>query len=147
MKPLLWLFILWIFLSGCTNVGTTEALPSTSFSFADLPSDAVIFEVVNLNGQARSITKSELDSLHPITLKLDGKEETGFRLVDVLTLAGVKEYHSITISGGGRSIALAADQVNEQIILAFTKNPTLKLASASIPRSQWIKSVSKIEIE
>ncbi|MFZ5810058.1 MAG: hypothetical protein ACOY16_12310 [Chloroflexota bacterium] len=147
MKPLLWLFILLIFLSGCTNAGATEALQSTSLSFSSLPPDAVIFEVVNLNGQARMITKNELLSLHAVSLELDGKEETGFRLMDVLTLAGIKEYHSLTISGGGRSIALAADQVNEQIILAFTKNPTLKLAAASIPKSQWIKSVSKIEIE
>ncbi len=135
-----------VLLSACASPIGDPPTPDTPNPTYVVSHDTTLFEFVPLTGDVIKVTYGELLAYPQVTIEIEGKEQTGIRLYDLLQKAAVTEFHAVTVSGGGRSISLAPDQINENVLLTLTKNYTVKLVSPNIPQSQWV-TVSKVVIE
>ncbi len=138
-------FLLFI-IAGCTPIikqPTPAVTPRPTFP---IQPDMVILKLKRNNDNPIQITYQEIKALPQVTETLFDKEENGVRLLDLLQHYGITNFSTITLSGNGQSIELAKDQITEEVLLAYTKNYNLKLASPQIPKSQWIKTVMRIEV-
>lgn len=144
-KQFLFLLILFL-LSGCIRTKVQSVPTATPKpTFQPKPED-VILKLKKGDGTAIQITYREIQALPQVTETLSGKEESGVRLLDLLQHYGVTSFSSVSLIGNGQSIELAKDQVTNEVLLAYTKNSNLKLASPLVPKSQWVRTVLRIEI-
>ena len=67
--------------------------------------------------------------------------------MDVLALAGVTDFTELTISGSSAPTTLTFEQVDDNTILDFTNHGTVKLATIYIPKANWTKDITKIEVK
>ncbi len=87
-----------------------------------------------------------------VTLVIDGDEQSGPRLLDVLAASGITDWETAEVlgKGEGRSfdigIEVRADDVDEGWVLDVTKRGTLKLAAADLPREQWVRDAGEIRV-
>ena len=130
--------------AACSD-GATEA--------TDPPAEDVVLRVVADNAVLVDWTLAELEAAVPYSgLTLDGDEQSGPLLVDVLAAAGVTDWNSGQIFGMGEGRAfevtlnIDAAGVDDGWILDVTNQGTLKLASADLPREQWVRDVGEIRI-
>ena len=72
--------------------------------------------------------------------------ESGPTLGDVLLLAGIKDFTSITVTGSNGSLDLAKDIVTDQVIISLDNN-TFTLVVGGTPKEQWIKDLSTIAVK
>lgn len=87
-----------------------------------------------------------------VTLTIDGDEQSGPRVLDVLTASGIADWETAEVlgKGEGRSfdigIEINADEVDEEWVFDVTNRGTLKLAAADLPREQWVRDAGEIRI-
>jgi hypothetical protein len=87
-----------------------------------------------------------------VTLVIDGDEQSGPRVLDVLTASGITDWETAEVlgKGEGRSfdigIEINADEVDEEWLFDVTNRGTLKLAAADLPREQWVRDAGEIRI-
>ena len=87
-----------------------------------------------------------------VTIVIDGDEQSGPLLSDVLAAAGVDEWTRAEVFGKGEgrsfdvAIEIFADEVDETWVLDITKRGTLKLASPELPKEQWVRDTGEIRI-
>ena len=87
-----------------------------------------------------------------ITLTIDGDEQSGPRVLDVLAASGVTDWEIAEVLGKGESrsfdigIEVRADDVGEGWVFDVTNRGTLKLAAADLPREQWVRDAGEIRI-
>lgn len=91
-------------------------------------------------------------SLPFATLTLDGDEQRGPLLADVLAASGVVTFESVEAIGmnEGRtaevSLTIAAVDIDDTYILDISNQNTLKLAAESLPREQWVRDVAELRV-
>ncbi len=134
------------FMAGCIGTKTTLAPSQTPQANFSISPDTIILKLKLLDGKTIEINYQEIQALPQVSQILDDKEERGIRLIDLLHQYGVTNFSSITLAGNGQSIELANDQITEEVLLAYSKNIYLKLASPQIPKDQWIRTVLRIEV-
>jgi hypothetical protein len=117
------------------------------------PADDVVLRVIVDGAVARDWTLETLDySLPFATLILDGDEQNGPLLTDVLEASGVVSFGTMEALGlgEGRSVEVTlfvdAAEVNETWILDVSNQGTLKLAADNLPREKWVRDVAELRI-
>jgi hypothetical protein len=130
--------------AACSD-GATEA--------TDPPAADVVLRVVADGEVAADWTLANLESAVEFTeLNLDGDKQSGPLLLDVLNASGVREWDSAEVLGMGEgrvfevALEINSADVDGGWILDVTKQGSLKLASADLPREQWVRDVGEIRI-
>jgi hypothetical protein len=138
------LVVAMLVIAGCAD-DVTDA--------TDPPADDVVLRVVLAGEVAADWTLADLESrVDFVSITIDGDDQTGPRLIDVLDASGVDGWESAEVfgMGEGRFVEVALDitsaQVNDGWILDVTKQGTLKLATADLPREQWVRDVGEINL-
>ena len=124
-------------------------------NLAPLPpvADDVVLRVLVDGAIAADWTLETLDySLPFATLTIDGDDQRGPLLVDVLAASGVVTFESVEVLGlsEGRiaevAITIDATEIDETWILDISNQGTLKLAAESLPRDQWVRDVAELRV-
>ena len=117
------------------------------------PADDVVLRVVLGGEVVADWTLADLESgVDFVSMTIDGDDQSGPRLLDVLDASGVDLWETAEVfgMGEGRVVEVALDityaQVNDGWIFDVTKQGTLKLATADLPREQWVRDVGEINI-
>lgn len=138
------LVVAMIVIAGCADDVTDATEP---------PADDVVLRVVLAGEVAADWTLADLESrVDSVSITIDGDDQTGPRLIDVLDASGVDGWETAEVfgMGEGRFVEVALDitsaQVNDGWILDVTKQGTLKLATADLPREQWVRDVGEINL-
>ena len=119
---------------------TPQALQPTAVSTA-------LFQVIKSDGSSVGVTIADLKTLALAQVSVEGKVEEGPKLLDVLALTGVTDFTEVTLTGSSNPATLTREQVDDNTILDFTNHGTVKLATTYVPRPNWTKDVSKIEVK
>jgi len=87
-----------------------------------------------------------------VTLTIDGDEQSGPRVLDVLAASGVADWETAEVlgKGEGRSfdvgVTISASDVDEGWLFDVTNRGTLKLAAEGLPRDRWVRDAGEIRI-
>jgi hypothetical protein len=149
MKPPLSFFLAGIFcilMSACASSAeaSTSEIPQTLQPTAV---STVPFQIIKSDGSSVGITIADLKTFPLAQASVEGKVEEGPRLLDVLTFAGVTDFTEIFLTGSSKPATLTRGQVDDNTILDFTNHGTVKLATTYIPKPDWTKGVSRIEVK
>jgi hypothetical protein len=146
MKYTLWLATIFCFvLVSCTSSAQAPA-STTPQAFQPIAIATALFEVIKLDGSHLGITIADLKTLSLAQVSVEGRIEEGPNLLDVLAFAGVTEFSEISLTGSSNPATLTRDQVDNKTILDFTNHGTVKLATTYIPKPDWTKDISRIEV-
>lgn len=139
-------FCILILLQACIpNQDTGEAVEKSTKP--SLQAESNLLELIRLDGSRMVFTLAEIQAMPASQVVVDGKIEQGWALLDILSVAEVTKYNSITFVGSGRSLELLPDQVGKDVLLSLTNRSTLKLISPAIPKANWVVDVKKIRVE
>lgn len=136
-------------LVACNPATTPTPVEEDPPQVADQPSAPAeaVFQVIKADGASIPFSAADLKALPLAQVEAEGKVEEGPRLLDILQAAGVSEFEEITLTGADGSMTLSAEQVDDQVILDFTNRGTVKLAAANIPKTEWVKDITRIEVK
>ena len=137
MKYLISLLLIILSITACSPA---QALQPTAVSTA-------LFQVIKADGTSLGVTIADLKTLPLAQVEAEGKTEEGPRLLDVLTLAGVTDFTEVMLTGSSNPATLTREQVDNNSFLDFTNHGTVKLATSYVPKPDWTKDVSKIEVK
>ena len=119
----------------------------------DPPAEDVVLRVVVSDAVAADWTMADLEQNVTFTaMDIDGDEQSGPRLLDVLAASGVDDWEAAQVIGMGEGrvfevgLDIAAADVDESWILDVTNRGTLKLAAEALDRDQWVRDVGEIRI-
>ena len=149
MKPktIVLLFTFLLVLASCANKSATNEPKTPVGPLQPSPVSTALFQVIKADGSSVGFSWDDLKKLPLVNITVDGKVEEGPRLSDVLKAAGVTEFNEVSLSGSDSPVKLSRAQVDENTILDFNNHGTVKFASTIIPKDQWTKDVSKIEVK
>ena len=140
---LIWPVVLLVLVGGACSDNAT-ALP---------PAEGVILRIVVDGDVVADWTLADLEEQVTFTdLAIDGDPQSGPLLLDVLEASGVGEWELGEVVGMGEGrvfevgLDISSSDVDEGWVLDVTKQGTLKLASAGLPRDQWVRDVGEISI-
>jgi len=140
--------LLIIILSACAPAVTPVVVQeSTEAPTQAQPAANVLFQIVKADGTKFDVTLDAVKALPLAQLSVEGKMEEGPYLLDVLALAGIKEFTEITLTGSSSPATLTFAQVDNNTILDFNNHGTMKLATTYIPKPQWTKDVAEITVK
>lgn len=104
--------------------------------------------IVRPDGSAKEASLKDLNALGKGQILVDGKQEEGPTLPEVLKFGGVTAFQHVTIIGSGAPpLTLSKEEVDSDDILAITSRGTLRLSLPDIPRNEWIEDVNTIKAE
>lgn len=119
---------------------TPQALQPTAVSTA-------LFQIIKSDGSSVGMTIADLKTLPLAQVSVDGKAEEGPKLLSILAFAQVTDFTEVTLTGSSNPVTLTREQVDDNTTLDFTNHGTVKLATTYIPKPNWTKDVSKIEVK
>jgi len=135
--------------SACSGDDEAESVPVE----LPPPADDVVLRVTVGGEIAADWTLERLEYNTTIyTLTLDGDEQSGPLLLEVLAVSGVVDWDSMEAIGlsEGRtaevSLFVNSSEVNETWILDISNQGTLKLAAENLPREKWVRDVAELRI-
>ena len=117
-----------------------QALQPTAVSTA-------LFQVIKPDGTQVGVTVADLKTLPLKQVTVEGKEEEGPGLLDVLNFAGITDFVEVSLNGSSNPATLTREQVDENTILDFTNHGTVKLSTVYIPKAEWTKDISEIVVK
>lgn len=141
-KQILSLFFI-VTLASCLLLGCTGQTVSSAASSTSSPA---LFEIVRQDGSRFPVTAEVIASLPAASETIEGKSQDGPRVSDLLKAAGVDSYTQLIFSGTG-TYTVTADQVNEHFLLDLSNRGTYKMASPDIPKVDWVKDITQIEVK
>jgi hypothetical protein len=145
MKHVFSFLFIALLISACFPVGTSTS--QTPQALQPAAGSSALFQVFKADGTRVGITIADLKTLSLAQVSVEGKMEEGPKLLDVLGLAGVTDFTEVTLTGSSNPVTLTREQVDEDTILDFTNHGTVKLATTYVPKPNWTKDVSKIEVK
>ena len=130
-----------------------EAIPTSTVSSPGTPvpaaaatgypaASAGILRVTSATGQGKPLSIADLGQLAKGVVGV----ESGPTVGDVLLLAGIKDFSSITVTGSNGSLELAKAKVTDQVVISLDNN-TFTLVVGGTPKEQWIKDLSTIAVK
>ena len=128
---------------------------SSESETVELPpaADDVVLRVIVGGELAADWTLETLDYNLPFhTLILDGDEQEGPLLLEVLAASGVVDWESMEVIGLGEgrsfeaSLFVNSSEVNQTWIFDISNQGTLKLAAENLPREKWVRDVAELRI-
>jgi hypothetical protein len=102
----------------------------------------VSIAVVASNGTIKDVSMADLNDLPKATIGND----SGPKLIDVLQLANIFDFTSVTITGSNGSKDLTKDQVTDQVILGLANN-SASLIIGGASSDQEIKDVNTLKVK
>ncbi len=108
-----------------------------------------LLRVIKANGTAVQFTLAQLHDLASGSILVDDKTEEGALVSAVLEAASVKHFESIMLTGARGPVTvnvLTTDEVDDQCVLDFTNQNTVKLATPAIDKDDWAKDIFVIEV-
>ena len=119
----------------------------------DPPAAAVVLRIVAGGEVAADWTLADLEAAVDFTeLTLDGSEQSGPLLLNVLAASDVGDWETAEVFGMGEgrifevTLDIKATDVDDEWILDVTKQGALKLAATALPREQWVRDVGEIRL-
>jgi hypothetical protein len=132
-------------LAGCGDDDTAATTPMA---------DDVVLRVSQGGEVLEDWTMAELEAAIPFAeFELDGTAQNGPLLLEVLAATGVTSWETAEVIGMGEGRAfevgldITAAEVNEGWIFDVTKQGTLKLATADLPKQQWVRDVVELALD
>ena len=117
------------------------------------PADDVVLRVIVGDEIGADWTLETLEGAVPFTsMTIDGDEQSGPLLLDVLAASDVGSWTSLEVLGMGEgrtfTVNLEVDraEVDDGWILDVSKRGTLKLAAEDLAREQWVRDVAEIHV-
>jgi hypothetical protein len=126
--------------AGASTPKTPQALQPTAVSTA-------LFQVIKSDGTSVGVTIADLKTLALAQVSVEDKVEEDPKLLDVLALTGVTDFTEVTLTGSSNPATLTREQVDDNTILDFTNHGTVKLATTYVPKPNWTKDISTIEVK
>jgi hypothetical protein len=146
MRPFL-LIAMAVLVAGCGADAGTGSLEEAG------ETGDVILTVYVADEAVAGWTLAEFETeFEQVTIVIDGDEQTGPRLIDVLDASGVGEWSRADVLGKGEgrsfdvAVAITAAEVDETWVLDFSKRGTVKLASPELPKERWVRDAGEIRI-
>ena len=98
----------------------------------------------------RTYDLEALGELESRSLVMQGQEQEGPSLLDLLAKAGVDDFTSVTVVGQGVRddgvIVLSRDEVDEDVLLDLAVRGTMKLCGPDISWDERVRDVERIEV-
>lgn len=143
---LLLAFILMLNFTACSS--KAESSNGTQSKSKKQQIEGYTVKITQKDKELKSYTIDDIKKLPASKIEVEGKQEEGPSLVDILKDAGVQEYSRLTIKGAYRTEAtLTKEQIEKSSILDITNHGTVKLATVAIPKKEWIKDIIEITVE
>lgn len=130
-----------LFLSACAPAATETPAP------APLAAGSGLFQIVKPDGSTFDMTLDAVKALPLASITVEGKVQEGPKLMDILSLAGISDFAELTITGSSAPNTLTREQVDDNTLLDFSNRGTMKLATTYIPKAEWTKDITKIEVK
>lgn len=134
-------------------VALTMAMASCGDDDTGPPPEGVVLRVVAGGDVAADWTLADLEAAVTFTtITLEGEEQAGPLLLDVLAASGVADWTDGEALGLGEgrtfevAVEFSVDDVDEGWILDVTNRGTLKLASDDLPKQQWVRDVAELRL-
>ena len=140
LRRLWFITVLIVLLVACNAPGAASTPQAPAAAGVD-----ALLQVIAPAGTT-GFSLSDLQKLPATTITVDGKPQDGPALLDVLQAAQVTDFKEVTLSGSG-SVTLARDQVTREVILDFTNRGTVKFAAMNVPKENWPKDITTIEVK
>ena len=92
------------------------------------------------------------DEVDFVTFEIDGDEQTGPRLLDVIAASGVDQWSTAEVLGKseGRAfdigIEVSIAEIDDAWLFDVTNRGTLKLAAPDLARQHWVRDAGEIRI-
>lgn len=104
---------------------------------------------INYDGkELKSYTIDDIKKMPAESFDLNGSTEKGPSISSILAENNIKEYSEIKFIGMMTdSIILTKEQVEKGTLLDITNHNTVKLASKSIDKNNWVKDIAAIQIK
>jgi len=96
------------------------------------------------DGNSVNVFRNNLEELPAVTIDAGGQQKQGPKLSDLLTIAGVTQYQSITIEGTGNNLTLEPAQITDQVILDLSDTAQVVLVAGGLPADQWVQGVQAV---
>lgn len=132
--------------SSASTSGTTSPEPTQSGDvILTITRGGTVLKRWTLSGLKAAVTFKQT--------KLDGEDQDGPLLLDVLKASGVETWTTGEAIGQGParassvSLPLDATKVDDTWILSTTARNTLKLAASNVDRQHWVRDVSEIRVQ
>lgn len=96
-------------------------------------------------------TLEDMEEFEQATITVDGDEQVGPRLIDVLEDAGVDEFSRLSITGMGirddGALALTRAEVTDEVLLDISRRGTVKIVSPALEWDERVRDVTEIVVE
>ena len=141
----------------CSGESKPNAAPGQASDSAmplPTPNGEVILTITQGGKLLRQWSLADLKAAVPfVTVTVDGEDENGPLLTEVLRASGVTLWTRGVAVGKGPGLATSveekfeAGQVDKTWVLDVTNRNTLKLAAASLTRQHWVRDVTEIRLD
>lgn len=126
-----------------------EVLMSTRASGPGAGGYAVV--IVRDDDVLARYTLEDIEEFEQVTIEVDGDEQRGPRLLDVLDDAGVEEFDRLSVAGMGirddGELVLVRSEVTEDVVLDISRRGTVKVVSPEMNWEDRVRDVTEIVVE
>ena len=136
--------LIYLLISACASEAVSPKTPQTLQPTAI---STALFQIIKSDGSRVDVTIVDLKTLPLVQVSVDGKVEEGPELLDILAFEQVTDFKEVTLTGSSNPATLTREQVDDNTILDFTNHGTVKLATTYIPKPNWTKDISRIEVK
>jgi hypothetical protein len=89
----------------------------------------------------------DIQKMPQTTVKIEGKDETGVKVNDLLKDAGVTSYSKLTLKDiYDKTYEVAKDKIDDETVFDISNRGTIKIASKLIPKADWAKDIKEIVV-
>jgi hypothetical protein len=132
--------------SGPQDQPTAAAQPYPAQT-AEAPPAALSIAVVKADGTTTTLAAADLQKLSPAQVTIGQSDQSGYKLSDVLTAAGVSSFQQVVVTGASGSATLSQADVTADVILSTVDPASLTLTSPTLTGDKAVKGVNKIEVK
>lgn len=118
-------------------------------SSKDAPASSYSVSVMKDGSSLKTYDLAALHALPQSRIVIDGKEQTGPLLTEVLEDAGAGSYDSVVVRGAGLrdkgAVTLTAAQAGQRVQIDFSDRGTVKVCGPDLYRVEWVRDVLTID--
>lgn len=102
-------------------------------------------QIMKPDGSSVTLTGADLQKLTPADVSIGQSDQSGYKLSDVLTAAGVTAYQTVIVIGSGGSVPLTKAQIDTDVILSTVDPAALQLVGSQLSADQMVKGVTQVQ--
>jgi hypothetical protein len=124
--------------------GSAQTAPTVPAA-QDAPAVQGTLQIMKPDGSSVTLTGADLQKLTPADVSIGQSDQSGYKLSDVLTAAGVTDYQTLIVIGSGGSVPLTKAQIDTDVILSTVDPAALQLVGSQLSPDQMVKGVAQIQ--